>query len=231
MPEGRAVDDQLWVECGRCHRTVVAAVLGKVYEEEDDGPWGVETVLMKCPACGSPIVATQRHEATRPPDYFWEASGPAVLVYPSPARRLSWATPAAISDAFDEAQRCYRINAYRGAAILARLVLEGIAAELGQQEGNLAGRLRRLAESGDMDAQLVRWAVALKDVGNEAAHELGAPVTRQDAEDVLSFAEALADYVFTFRKRFEEFERRRSGVSPPTPTPLLPGPVPAPAGS
>ncbi|SQE00602.1 conserved hypothetical protein [Parafrankia sp. Ea1.12] len=68
--------------------------------------------------------------------------------------------------------------------------------------------IRELRTQGTIDGMLVEWADALRVIGNEGAHYTGKPVSREDAEDALSFAEALLEYIYVFRKRFEEFQRR-----------------------
>lgn len=55
---------------------------------------------------------------------------------------------------------------------------------------------------------------ALRVVGNDAAHNVGATISRDDAADALAFAEATADYVYTFRARHGRFMARRGGAAP-----------------
>jgi hypothetical protein len=46
-------------------------------------------------------------------------------------------------------------------------------------------------------------------VGNEAAHDVEAAVTADDARDILEFTEALLMYVFTLDTKFRSFAERR----------------------
>lgn len=110
---------------------------------------------------------------------------------------------------FAEAWQCMASGAHTAAAVMARRVLEGVVADQGGSGRNLSADLKALGAAGTIDSRLAEWAEALRLVGNSAAHASGAPVTEEDARDVLAFAEALGDYVYTFRFRFEEFRRRR----------------------
>lgn len=46
--------------------------------------------------------------------------------------------------------------------------------------------------------------------GNEAAHDVNVTISAEDARDILEFTNALLEYVFTFRDKFEEFKKRRA---------------------
>ena len=58
---------------------------------------------------------------------------------------------------------------------------------------------------------------ALRISGNEAAHDVNVTTSPEDARDILEFTNALLEYVFTFRDKFEEFKKRRSGKTQPPP--------------
>jgi hypothetical protein len=91
--------------------------------------------------------------------------------------------------------------------------MEAFCLEFGVHERTLAGSLRKLAESGHIDAKLLEWAEMLKVVGNAGAHlnSRESPVSVQDAQDALDLAEALFDQVYMVTKRFQEFSDRRRG--------------------
>jgi hypothetical protein len=50
----------------------------------------------------------------------------------------------------------------------------------------------------------------MRAAGNEAAHGVGLSIQQTDAKDILEFTNAIMDYLFSFRDRFEEFKERRS---------------------
>jgi hypothetical protein len=93
---------------------------------------------------------------------------------------------------------------------MCRKVLEGLCIEHGVKERGLAANLKKLKENGIIEARLFEWAEALRTLGNEAAHGVSVSISAQDAKDILEFTEALTEYVFTYRDRFEQFQKRRS---------------------
>lgn len=189
------------VECGSCETTVSAEVHGSVYVADAD--WLVQ--LAECPACAAPVLVGRSAESYGDD---WDLGTPA-RPWPSPPRTLSVQTPRHIARDFDEAQVCLRNRAFTAAALMARRVLEAIAAELGANERTLGGKLNELRSNGVLDERLLQWARALQVVGNEAAHAVGADISKEDATDVLAFAEAMADYSFTFRRQYEQLIQRR----------------------
>jgi hypothetical protein len=76
--------------------------------------------------------------------------------------------------------------------------------------GTLAAQLKKLKENGTIESRLFEWAEMLRTMGNEAAHGVGFAVSREDAQDTLEFTEALIEYAFTYRDKFEEFKKRRA---------------------
>ena len=61
-----------------------------------------------------------------------------------------------------------------------------------------------------VDARLWEWAETLRGVRNAAAHFNNETVSRQDAEDVVAYSEALLDYLYVLKARFEAMRARRS---------------------
>lgn len=211
--------EQIAVECGSCSKHVSAPITGTVYTYQEDADLGFQVILATCPACQSAIVAGRTFDQWGNPGDV-DISPPRRL-WPLPVRELSTDAPAGIRRDFDEAQRCMSVSAHTAAAILARRLLEGIAVDLGAEGRTLAAKLNNLKETGAIDGRLVEWADALRVVGNDAAHKVDTVVLHEDATDALSFAEAMADYVYTFRSRYDRFlERRNKAAAPPKPEPF-----------
>jgi hypothetical protein len=118
---------------------------------------------------------------------------------------------------FEEAHKCLSVGAFNGAALLARRMLESIAKDKGATGGNLYEKLKDPKFLGHLDGRLADWAIAVKDGGNQAAHDIGIS-TKEDATDLLDLAEAVANYVYTFQIRYERF-KSRSPRSTKTPVP------------
>ena len=74
----------------------------------------------------------------------------------------------------------------------------------------MAKSLGKLKDQGVIESRLFEWAEELRVSGNKAAHGVDSTVSRQDCEDILEFTEALAQYVFTYRDKFQQFTKRRA---------------------
>ena len=130
-------------------------------------------------------------------------------MFPVDRSTLHAAVPKTLRVAYREAIVCFNARAYTASAIMCRKVLEAAADHLGVNERNLYRALERLKEDGHIDARLHEWASELRAMGNKAAHGVAFQVGRADAEDTIAFTEAIVDYVFVYRQRFDEFADRR----------------------
>jgi hypothetical protein len=130
-------------------------------------------------------------------------------MFPRQARRLSGAVPRLLREDHQEARECIEAKHYKAAAVMARRVLEGIAVDQGYAKGDLFPRLKLMRDDGIIDKRLYDWADLCRDVGNQGAHADKAAVTREDAEETLDFVEALLDYLYVFKGKYEAFKERR----------------------
>jgi hypothetical protein len=74
--------------------------------------------------------------------------------------------------------------------------------------------LKELKDQGVIENRLYEWADALRISGNEAAHDVNVTISPDDAKDIIEFTNALLEYVFTFRDKFEAFKKRRLAKTP-----------------
>jgi hypothetical protein len=143
--------------------------------------------------------------------------GKSVRIWPPRDRELSISVPKSIREAFTEARTCIRAKAFTAAAIMCRKTLEGICSVHGvKSSGSLAAQLSKLKENGIIESRLFEWAEALRTMGNEAAHGVESVISPEDARDTLEFTEALIEYVFSYRDKFEDFRKRRAKTTSPT---------------
>lgn len=103
--------------------------------------------------------------------------------------------PDPIAEAADEGYRCYGIDAYRAAVLLARSVIEATAKDKQITDGRLVTKIDAMHE-----AELIRKVVKdgaheVRHLGNDMAHgDFVEPVEQADAEEVLFLmAEVLHD--------------------------------------
>jgi hypothetical protein len=203
------------LECNKCEAIVDAKEIAEhEYIDRHDiyPPWDddledlvemtcdAKVVLVICPMCNCPMLAYKDESR---PDFY--------RLYPPMERDLDPSTvPQPICRAFTEARTCFRAKAFIATAIMCRKILEGICSAHGLKPRRLVDELKELKEKGIIESRLFEWAEALRTMGNEAAHGVEFVVSRADAIDTLQFTEALIEYVFTYRDRFEDFKKRRA---------------------
>jgi Domain of unknown function (DUF4145) len=197
------------IECATCEATVDAKESGSFQHFDPDRyDFPVEVHLLQCPRCGDPILAGKELYGVDGERESW--SDP-YKIYPPEKRDLSGLVPSAIRSAFEEGERCFKARSFTAAAIMCRKTLEGVCDKQGIKSRNLADGIKKLHAEGLIDNRLLEWSDALRLTGNAAAHGVGTSLNREDAQDVLDFTEAIVDYVFVLRNRFEDFKRRREG--------------------
>jgi hypothetical protein len=192
------------LECTTCDARVDASVVTSYVAHGGDLAPSFLITFARCPACASPFLATQEEDFG---EHQWQAPQ---RLFPPPEVNSAATFPKPIQQAYSEARACYRAGAYTAAAIMCRKALEAICREHGADERTLAASLKVLRERGVVEQRLFEWADALRDAGNEAAHDVSVTVSAEDASDLLDFTLALGEYLFTFRDKFEQFQKRRS---------------------
>ena len=196
------------VECLDCRSHVDARDCGRFERLSDGtGPSSLFT-LLSCTKCGSPILTRQTNIGNIAEGDKWDTP---YLVFPSADLRVNPSAPRDIQAAFEEACACYRAQAFTASAIMCRKTLEGLCSAHDISERSLAGSLKKMKESGLIDDRLFEWSDLLRIAGNEAAHGVGLSIGQPDAKDILEFTNAILDYMFSFRDRFESFKKRRAG--------------------
>lgn len=194
--------------CRYCEQAVTLEIVERWWNspegDEDYDPF--ENVLAKCTRCKMPYIlgrdAEQGYDG-------WEES-PLRQIYPEDRRPLPGYVPASIRDSHDEAIRCVGVRAFTAASLMARRGVEAICAEHGQTKGTLDTKLKSLQSAGIIDGRLYDWSSVIRSLGNAGAHDVDATLTREDADDAIAFFEALVNYLYTFKQRYEMHLRRKS---------------------
>jgi len=97
---------------------------------------------------------------------------------------------------------------------MARRTLEAVAADKGEDQGRLADRLARLAQTGVLQPNLADWAKEVRLVGNVGAHfDPLEPISMEDAQDLVSFVRELLKYLYGLPADLAK--RRGKGEAPP----------------
>jgi uncharacterized C2H2 Zn-finger protein len=214
-------------ECPRCGYAVATEEVAR-YDCEAEilpnqvviGDWELDTeheefVVRRCPRCRHPFLHRNtymnHHEAGT---YLQEVD----QLYPAENTSLlsQGPVPSNIKKIFTQAKSCYSKSLHEPAVIMCRKCLEAICEDLGAKGKHLAEKVESLNRTQTIDARLYSWATQLRLIGNDAAHDLTAVISRRDAEDSLAFLNALLLYIYTLEKKFSAFLKRRRKAQLPT---------------
>ncbi|KJY38123.1 DUF4145 domain-containing protein [Streptomyces sp. NRRL S-495] len=201
-----AVKGPLALECPDCDRPTMCEVLGQGVEGAESLDAGediiIRLVMVGCSEC-TRITVLESVELR--PDEWSEL----YRVWPAQFRDLSPEIPSDVRGALEEARSCFlRARAYSATVVMTRRAVE-LACKAERATGrDLRQKLLALKAAQKIEGRLFDWADDLRMLGNEGAH--GDQSSRQDAEDALSFAEALFDYMFVLADKYEQFKERRA---------------------
>lgn len=191
------------VHCPTCDSVGVCVPCGfTTFNDPKSGPperW----TLLSCPQ-GHPLLVLQEGFS----DLGFDDDEP-YRMYPPQNRRLSEQIPKELRNAHDEARKCFDSKAYTAAVVMCGRTLEGTCEKQGIKERTLQRSLDEMKTRGIIDSHLSEWADTLRGVRNTAAHYNDQDVSRQDASDALAYCEALLDYLYVLKARFEEMKARR----------------------
>lgn len=188
------------VECKKCEALVDAIILKDYsgYDVEEGPPFKYS--FLKCPKCDSPFLVVQED--------FGEGWDDPYRVFPT-QDKINPFYPELIKKAYSEAQACFKAKAYAATVIMCRKTLEGICIEHKIEERNLATSLKKMKEQGIIESRLFEWADTLRTSGNEATHDLNVAVAAEDARDIMEFTNAILEYIFTFKDKYEQYKKRQ----------------------
>lgn len=167
-------------------------------------------IVALCPRCASPFL--MRESLYGIPAEF-EVVTESVLLFPQSGRIPPGDLPPAVARSYDQAVKAFGASLYEPAALMCRRCLEAVSRAFDAAGRTLNDRLDQLATDGHIDERLKGWAHSIRIVGNEAAHDVEAEISKEDARDVLDFTEALLLYVFSLKRRHEAFLARRATPS------------------
>ncbi|MDL4815311.1 DUF4145 domain-containing protein [Actinomadura opuntiae] len=201
------LDDLACPSCGERGGMTPEAVAG---EFDSEG-----LVIAICEASNSDLASKRAHCSQRvvlsgSPGHFRRLWPPARSSDADPA------IPAPLAASLAEARLCHDVGAHTAASIMVRRTLEGLCADRGI--GDVTGKgghkslhvkLHDLHTAGAITAELLDWALHLKEVGNDAAHDIAVFATREDAEDAIALAEDMLRHLYVAPARYARAKARR----------------------
>jgi Domain of unknown function (DUF4145) len=192
------------VYCIYCEKSRAATESGVVETTPTGNGLATRTTLVSCDECGGPLLFAQEDDCGAGFD-----SSDMVRVWPG-AAHLSIAVPMQLRDVHQEARRCFDAKAYTATVVMVGRALEGVCSLNNIKADRLVDALSKLKERGYIDERLHDWTIELRVLRNQGAHYTGDVVNREDARDALDLCEAILDYVYVLREKFNEFKERRA---------------------
>lgn len=160
-----------------------------------------------CPRCEQPFFVKQSLYGVVGE---FETVTELTVLYPGESKLLAEALPDSVKTAYDQAARCLSASLFEPCVLMSRKCLEAVCKVLNAKGRNLYAMLMSLHEAEQIDSRLLNWAHQVRAIGNEAAHDVDVPVTKEDARDAFEFTEAILIYIFSLTKRFESMQERRA---------------------
>jgi len=112
--------------------------------------------------------------------------------------------PEAIEALYKEARICISVGAHTSSVLSCRKLLMNIAVEKRAKTGeSFLYYVEYLAENGFVPPNGKGWVDHIRKKGNEATHEI-ALMEKEDAEDLIVFAEMLLKFIFEFPQRIPQ---------------------------
>lgn len=194
------------VECPYCEARVNTTVLqSHIAQPGEDYPLCYRTSFLECSVCKNTLLVGQDESP------FEEGWFDPIRLWPQPTTSIiDWKFPTIVRESLQEAQKCIRARAFLACAVMCGRALEAICREHNTKSKSIHGGLRELLERKVIDERLFQWGEELRKHRNLAAHATGEKITKEDAQDLFDFVQAICNYIFILSARFEEFMQRKT---------------------
>ena len=194
------------IECPYCESKVDGKIIGEHAEYGQEDPCPFKILLVQCPVCKCGLVGCQELIQTGPNTEEWVNSS---RLWPQPHEYLSQLIPDIVRNSLNEAKICYKARAYSACAVMCGRALEGICRFYKTKSENLYSGLKELLEKKIIDERLYQWGEALREERNLGAHASEEAISKEDAQDLLDFANAICEYIFVLSDQFEKYMQRK----------------------
>ena len=195
------------IECPHCEAKVDGEVKGEhgePYNPEDGLPFKV--VLVRCPVCNKSLLGGSELLQTGPTTSEWSDL---FRLWPEREGFIHWEIPGIARNPLVEARKCYKAKVYDACAVMTGKTLEGVCVHHNTKNRNLYSGLKELKDKGIIDERLYQWSEELRKHRNIGAHASVDKIPKEDAKDLLDFAQAFCDYVFVLNAKFNRFMERK----------------------
>lgn len=211
-------------ECPHCESRVDCEEKGAVDIDIEHTGTPTKVVLLECKVCKNALLGLAEIVQTGEDEWEWDSAS---RLWPSPDTAVAWEIPEIARLSLIEAKVCFKAKAYSACAVMCGRAIEGVCKHHDATTKTLAAGLKKLRDTGVIDARLYEWGEALRENRNLGAHATTDKVSKEDAKDLLDFSAAICEYVFVLTEKWERFQKRRkkgltSGSSRPATPPARP---------
>lgn len=99
--------------------------------------------------------------------------------------------PKDVNNVYEEARRCFTVNAYTGTVLLCRKLLMHVAVDLGAKDDlKFVQYVNYLEDQHFVSVRSHEWVDQIRKYGNEATHEIQIN-TKKDAQKIIKFCEMI----------------------------------------
>lgn len=201
------------IECPYCESKVDGEVKGehKFYDPQEGPPF--KAILLKCPVCNNALLGGSDHYQTGRDTSEWSDL---TRLWPQQENYINWEIPEIARNSLIEARSCYKAKAYSACTVMSGRTLEGVCKYHSTKDISLANGLKELKNKGIIDNRLYQWGEELRKHRNISAHATEEKISKDDAKDLLDFAQAICDYVFVLNAKFNRFMERKEKTAAST---------------
>ena len=216
------------IDCPLCKAKVAAEEKGRAersgFDHEAEEPYGEQLLVGMCPRCYSFLAGESRQINFAGFDSDEDRWSDVVRVYPKPARIFSSSRiPKVVKDSLIEADRAMQANANSAACVMLGRALEALSRDVLNPKGAketatsssrarkkimLGEGIKMMREAKIIDDRLYDWSQQLRAFRNLAAHPEDIDISRNDAEDLQTFVNAIVEYVYDLTDQYNEFKKR-----------------------
>jgi len=180
--------------CPHCNiaRPLINKQWGPVVTNNHSGHFPRAWSTYLCASCGGVILACSLQNQETPITQFWPA--PAEVAETVPPRAREFLTQAISS-----------LSAPAGAVMLTASAVDAMLKDKGYKEGSLNSRIDSAAKDHLITAEMATWAHEIRLEANDQRHadENAALPSATDAQKVIEFATALAQFLYVLPARVE----------------------------
>jgi len=199
------------IECSECGAKVDGKVIGQ-YDWMPDWSDPIKIVLLSCPICKTGLVGLSQGE------FIFEENECTWTnlrrIWPDPSKNIDFTIPLIVRNSLDEAKKCIKAKAFSACAVMCGRAVEGICMEYKTKSKTLHNGLKELLDKGVIDKRLYNWSNELRKERNLGAHASGKETKKDDARDLLDFANAICEYVFVLTNKYEQYCERKKKTKP-----------------